>query len=302
MINPNQFHSVTEAAKEWRISTRRVRLLCATKRIPGAVQDDGVWYVPRHIAKPADKRSTRYQSWPKELDLPICNMEAAKARALLLAKKEGAIKPSQRNRERDYFIHEAAFHMHRDKEGSLSSDEVSEILHDRAIGGKSIREQVEVLNVKATFAFVIGKVEEQSALSVSLIRQIHSILSCGHPQGDTTLRDEDFNDKAHKALSMMLSTFKASRDHLSQRIAAFMLSFLSQDLFDQRNFQTVAMAANFILLTNEYPPMAFAKYPIRQCLEDYLANGDTIRLARYIANANVEGSKARPSQIMPKRK
>lgn len=302
MINSNQYQSVADIAEKWRISPRRVRLLCATKRILGAIQEDGNWFVPRHVDKPADKRATRYQSWPKELDRPIRNMEAARAKALHLIRTQGAVKPRQRNRERDEFIREAAIHTHRDTEGSLSPDEISEILHDRAAAGKSVREQMDVQHVKTTIQFIIDKIQEQSPLTISLIKQIHSCLACGRPQGDTALRDDEFSDQAHKALATMLATYKSSRSHISQRIAAFMLAFLDEEPFEHRNFQTAAMTANFMLLSCEYAPMTFAKYSMRQCLNDYRENEDAIPLARYIANANVEASKKWPSQLILKRK
>lgn len=48
--------TVKDAARLWSISPRRVRILCAEGRIPGAEQKGRVWLIPDGTAKPADGR------------------------------------------------------------------------------------------------------------------------------------------------------------------------------------------------------------------------------------------------------
>ena len=49
--------SVAEAAEGWRVSTRRVRDLCANGRIPGAIVEGRGWLIPSAAVKPADGRT-----------------------------------------------------------------------------------------------------------------------------------------------------------------------------------------------------------------------------------------------------
>ncbi len=48
--------SVSEAAKKWGISARRVQKLCEENRIPGIERISHIWLIPRDAEKPIDKR------------------------------------------------------------------------------------------------------------------------------------------------------------------------------------------------------------------------------------------------------
>jgi len=50
------FISAQEAADKWGISKRRVQILCANQRIPGAVRIGNMWVLPENAKKPADGR------------------------------------------------------------------------------------------------------------------------------------------------------------------------------------------------------------------------------------------------------
>lgn len=67
--------SVKEVAKSWNITERRVRSLCKTGKIPGAVKEGKSWNIPADVEKPKDQRikSGQYvQKQTKEtLPLPI---------------------------------------------------------------------------------------------------------------------------------------------------------------------------------------------------------------------------------------
>ena len=56
------YMSITEAAKKWDISTRRIQILCSEERIPGAERMGYCWAIPKDAQKPADARvkSGRY--------------------------------------------------------------------------------------------------------------------------------------------------------------------------------------------------------------------------------------------------
>lgn len=80
-----EYWTVGEAAKAWNITDRRVRLLCQTGRIDGAIRNGWSWILPKQ-SKPGDARSLRhhknrtlhigFQSF-KELD--ECRQQIAKS-------------------------------------------------------------------------------------------------------------------------------------------------------------------------------------------------------------------------------
>lgn len=51
-----EYLSIRETAKKWGLSPRRVQVLCATDRIPGAFRVGNVWAIPVDAEKPNDAR------------------------------------------------------------------------------------------------------------------------------------------------------------------------------------------------------------------------------------------------------
>ena len=61
------YKSVAETAKQWNISTRRVRTMCASGCIEGAAKLGREWAIPSDADKPTDKRiiTGKYKNWRK---------------------------------------------------------------------------------------------------------------------------------------------------------------------------------------------------------------------------------------------
>ncbi|WP_019227165.1 helix-turn-helix domain-containing protein [Sedimentibacter sp. B4] len=59
------FITIKDAADSWGVSPRRVQLLCANKRIDGAVKFGRDWAIPKDAEKPTDARikSGNYKNW-----------------------------------------------------------------------------------------------------------------------------------------------------------------------------------------------------------------------------------------------
>lgn len=51
-----EFMSAKEASDKWGISKRRVQVLCAERRIDGAVKVGMMWVIPLDAKKPDDRR------------------------------------------------------------------------------------------------------------------------------------------------------------------------------------------------------------------------------------------------------
>ncbi len=62
------YQTIDEVSEKWGISTRRVRELCKTGRIDGAVKFGANWAIPEDAAKPTDKRvvTGEYRNWRKK--------------------------------------------------------------------------------------------------------------------------------------------------------------------------------------------------------------------------------------------
>lgn len=63
-----EYLSIRQTAEKWGLSKRRVQVLCAKDRIPGAIRIDSTWVIPADAEKPADARikSGRYVKHKQE--------------------------------------------------------------------------------------------------------------------------------------------------------------------------------------------------------------------------------------------
>ena len=70
--------SAREAAQQWKISQRRVSVLCSEGRIKDAVMVGNMWIIPSDAKKPEDARSTRKKSEPQSTLRPFLKWAGGK--------------------------------------------------------------------------------------------------------------------------------------------------------------------------------------------------------------------------------
>ena len=65
--------SILETSKKWGVSKRRIQILCAEERIPGATRIGNYWAIPDDAEKPKDARikSGRYIKQRKNAEYPV---------------------------------------------------------------------------------------------------------------------------------------------------------------------------------------------------------------------------------------
>ena len=65
-----EYLTISQTAEKWKISDRRIQVLCSQNRIPGAYRLGRTWAIPKDAEKPADARirSGKYRKTEKETD------------------------------------------------------------------------------------------------------------------------------------------------------------------------------------------------------------------------------------------
>lgn len=63
----DNYSTVSEVAKEWGMTERRVRALCIEGKIKGVTKSGNAWAIPNDVEKPRDGRVTsgKYVNWRK---------------------------------------------------------------------------------------------------------------------------------------------------------------------------------------------------------------------------------------------
>ncbi len=54
-----EYMTAQEAANKWKITRRRVQILCSQDRIEGAIKVANLWLIPKDALKPSDNRKTQ---------------------------------------------------------------------------------------------------------------------------------------------------------------------------------------------------------------------------------------------------
>lgn len=85
-----EYMSITEAAKKWGISNRRIQVLCASNRIPGAFMLGSVWAIPSDAEKPSDARikSGKYVGFSEKRRSALVSRERIDGFAPAMSQKE----------------------------------------------------------------------------------------------------------------------------------------------------------------------------------------------------------------------
>ena len=51
-----EYFTTTEMAEKWKVSARRIALLCSRGRVDGAIKKGKTWLIPKDAKKPEDPR------------------------------------------------------------------------------------------------------------------------------------------------------------------------------------------------------------------------------------------------------
>lgn len=132
--------TVKQAAEKWRISDRRVRILCSEGKIPGAYQEGRAWKIPYDARKPADGR---YKT--KEALLYIIEDK------LDLLKKRRPLTEGELERLNEEFLTEYTYNSNAIEGNTLTLRETDMVLRGLTIAQKSLKEHLEVIGHKEAF-------------------------------------------------------------------------------------------------------------------------------------------------------
>ena len=233
--------TAAETAKRWGMTKRRVLQLCREGKVYAAKKVNGEWTIPTVAVRPTDRRRYRNAVIPKHL-------------AMILSYADAAVRdvpPNQRGFSSDalnFFIRGSAFNLHTLETSPLNFSDVCEILEGRAVGGKELQEQIDVLYHQRAIRFIVQSVEDSRWLSMRLVEQLHSLLLCGKPNQFAKMR-------RRTRVKECVQRVRTRKEHPIWLATDFLVRFLLLDPYDEHVERTAYMVANFILMRHGYPPV-----------------------------------------------
>ena len=159
------FMTVKQAAEKWGLSDRRVRILCAEGKIPGAFQEGRGWKIPMDAVKPADGRFKSTESLLNIIDRKKADLDACRPLT------EGEVA-----RLTEEFTVEYTYNSNAIEGNTLTLRETDMVLRGLTIDQKPLKDHMEAVGHKEAFDYVCELVQEKAPLSERIIQQIHFLV------------------------------------------------------------------------------------------------------------------------------
>ena len=164
---------IKEASEKWNISERRIRQLIKDERIEGATKIGTTWIIPDDANKPIDKRFKDDVDF--KIDLADDYFKQVDEKLAKLNSKRPLSKATLESLEESNIL-DWTYNSNAIEGNTLTLRETKVVLEGITIGGKSVKEHLEVINHKNAILFLEDLVKSNTDISEWNIKNIHSLI------------------------------------------------------------------------------------------------------------------------------
>ena len=258
-----KYITVAQAAEQWGISDRRVRILCQQGKIDGVIRKGRAWMIPADAEKPIDGRTTRYQRNDSPYTELFAEVDALKAEL----DKRRPLTQGELQRLRDEFLVEYTYNSNAIEGNTLTLQETALVLEGITIDKKPLKDHLEAVGHRDAFLYVEELVKNKVPFSERIIKEIHTrvlmdrpedrgvyrripvrIMGAYHVPPDPVLVPEQ--------MERLVAEFEGNKKlHTIERAALFHLKFEGIHPFVDGNGRTGRLILNLMLMQAGYPPI-----------------------------------------------
>ena len=249
------FMTVKQASEKWGISDRRVRILCAEGKIPGAYQEGRAWNIPIDAIKPADGRYKTKESLLSQIDRKKKELDGKRPLT------EGEL-----TRLNEEFTVEFTYNSNAIEGNTLTLRETDLVLRGLTIDQKPLKDHMEAVGHKEAFDFVSELVKEKCEINERVIKQIHYLVLADKKDDRGVYRRLPVRimGAAHEPvqpylivpkMEELLRNYLASEEHIVTKLARFHIEFEGIHPFIDGNGRTGRLLVNLELMKAGYPPI-----------------------------------------------
>lgn len=217
--------TVKEASEKWNISDRRVRTLCSSGEIDGAILSGKTWKIPIEANKPLDRRFkvnnnllVMIEEKKKELD------------------KKRPLTKGELERLSEEFMIEYIYNSNAIEGNTLTLRETDLVLKGLTIDKKPLKDHMEVIGHKEAFDYICELVEENVPISESIIKQIHFLVLADKRKDRGVFRRVPVTIVGAKHIPLepyliqseieqLIIRYKESTEHIATKMARFHIEF-----------------------------------------------------------------------------
>jgi len=291
------FMTVKQAAEKWGISDRRIRVLCAEGKIPGAYQEGRGWKIPIDAEKPADGRYRSKESVLSRIEQKKNELDGRRPLT------EGEV--ARLNEE---FIVEYTYNSNAIEGNTLTLRETDLVLRGLTIDKKPLKDHMEAVGHKEAFEYVSELVKDNVPISESVIKQIHFLVLADKKDDRGVYRRVPVRimGAQHEPvqpyliepkMEQLLRDFSESTEHIVTKLARFHIEFEGIHPFIDGNGRTGRLLVNLELMKAGYPPIdikftdrityynAFDEYYVKHnlsAMENLFASYIEARIDKYL--------------------
>lgn len=280
------FMTVKEAAEKWNISDRRVRILCAEGKVPGAYQQGRAWKIPANAEKPADGRYRSAVSLLEIIDQK--KEELDKCRPLTAGEVE---------RLNEEFTVEYTYNSNAIEGNTLTLRETDMVLRGLTIDQKPLKDHMEAIGHKEAFDFVRELVRDNVPISERIIQQIHYLVLADKKDDRGVYRRVPVRimGAQHEPvqpymiqprMEQLMHSFAESTEHIITKLARFHIEFEGIHPFIDGNGRTGRLLVNLELMKAGYPPIDI-KFTDRiayyNAFDEYYTKGNLVAMEKLFA-------------------
>ena len=247
---------VSAAAEKWGISARRVRVLCAERKIDGVIRKGKLYMIPEDAEKPVSGKRSRAAV--------LASIEEKRG----LLSKMRPLTAGEVERLAEEFLIDFTYNSNAIEGNTLTLKETAMALEGITVDQKPLKDHFEAVGHRDAFLYVEEIAKGETPLSESVIKNIHSLVLMHRPEDKGTYRRIPvrimgaYTDPVQPYLiePKMTELLAKNGERMTtmgtvERIARFHLEFEGIHPFIDGNGRTGRLILNLELIRAGYPPI-----------------------------------------------
>ena len=290
---PMEYISVKQAAEQWGISDRRVRVLCEQDKINGVVRKGRSYLIPSDAVKPVDGRTLRGMNIPREYAALFSLIDTLKSEL----DKRRPLTQGELARLQEEFLVEFTYNSNAIEGNTLTLRETALVLEGVTIDKKPLKDHLEAVGHRDAFLYVQQLVTDKVAITEKVIKDIHSLVLMDRPEDKGVYRSIPVRIMgAYKEppqpylvpvqMEQLIVEQKTEKRHPIENAALFHLQFEGIHPFIDGNGRTGRLVLNLMFMQCGYPPIN-VKFADRRryydCFDSYYKDEDAAPMVTLVA-------------------
>lgn len=288
-----EYMKVAQAAEQWGISDRRVRILCQQGKIEGVIQKGRSYLIPACAVKPIDGRTLRHKGISEQY-LPLFSRIDRLKEQL---DQRRPLTSGELQRMQEEFLVEYTYNSNAIEGNTLTLQETALVLEGVTIDRKPLKDHLEAVGHKDAFLYVQELVKDRVPFSENIIKRIHTLVLMDRPDDRGIYRRIPVRIMGAyhtppepmlvpEQMEKLIAEFSKKKLHPIESAALFHLKFEGIHPFIDGNGRTGRLIMNLFLMQNGYPPIN-VKFADRkryyEAFDSYYRDNDDSAMVKMVA-------------------